>query len=63
MPNSSRPIWAGIEVRSRLFLSESCPLILPFHVELDRAREALADKSGSTDDQNRLLGAIFFQTS
>ncbi len=30
----------GIDVRSRLFLSESCPLILPFHAELDRAREA-----------------------
>lgn len=31
----------GVEVRSRLFISESCPLILPFHVEVDRAREAL----------------------
>jgi adenylosuccinate synthase len=30
----------GVDVRSRLFLSESCPLILPFHVEIDRAREA-----------------------
>ncbi|MBL8316319.1 MAG: adenylosuccinate synthase [Rubrivivax sp.] len=30
----------GIDVRSRLLLSESCPLILPFHVEIDRAREA-----------------------
>ncbi len=30
----------GIDVSSRLFLSESCPLILPFHVEIDRAREA-----------------------
>ncbi len=30
----------GIDVRSRLHLSESCPLILPFHVEVDRAREA-----------------------
>ncbi len=30
----------GIDVRSRLHLSESCPLILPFHVEIDRAREA-----------------------
>ena len=30
----------GLNVRSRLFLSESCPLILPFHVEIDRAREA-----------------------
>ncbi|MFN5157254.1 MAG: adenylosuccinate synthetase, partial [Betaproteobacteria bacterium] len=30
----------GIDVRSRLFLSESCPLILPFHVAGDKAREA-----------------------
>jgi adenylosuccinate synthase len=38
---------AGVEVRSRLHISESCPLILPFHVELDRAREALRETSGS----------------
>ncbi len=37
----------GLDVRSRLFLSESCPLILPFHVELDRAREALRESSGA----------------
>jgi len=37
----------GMDVRSRLFLSESCPLILPFHVEVDRAREALRESSGS----------------
>ena len=37
----------GVEVRSRLFISESCPLILPFHVELDRAREALRESSGA----------------
>ena len=37
----------GIDVRSRLFLSESCPLILPFHVEIDRAREALRESRGS----------------
>jgi adenylosuccinate synthase len=30
-------------VRSRLFISESCPLILPFHVEVDKAREALRE--------------------
>ena len=36
----------GIEVRSRLFISESCPLILPFHVALDAAREALRESSG-----------------
>ena len=30
----------------RVFISESCPLILPFHVEVDRARE-LCVSSGS----------------
>jgi adenylosuccinate synthase len=38
---------AGLNVRSRLFISESCPLILPFHVEVDKAREALRETSGS----------------
>ena len=43
----------GIDVRSRLFVSESCPLILPFHVEIDREREAkregtAAGKIGTT---------------
>ncbi|MDH4053306.1 MAG: adenylosuccinate synthase [Rubrivivax sp.] len=38
---------AGVDVRSRLFLSESCPLIMPFHVETDRAREAMRESSGS----------------
>ena len=37
----------GVDVRSRLFLSEACPLILPFHAELDRAREAGRESSGS----------------
>jgi adenylosuccinate synthase len=37
----------GLDVRSRLFLSEACPLILPFHVEVDRAREALRETSGA----------------
>lgn len=37
----------GVDVRSRLFISESCPLILPFHVEVDRAREAHRETSGS----------------
>ncbi|NRF68594.1 adenylosuccinate synthase [Aquincola sp. S2] len=37
----------GVEVRSRLFVSESCPLIMPFHVEVDRAREALRESSGA----------------
>ncbi len=30
----------GIEVRSRLKISPGCPLILPYHSALDRAREA-----------------------
>jgi adenylosuccinate synthase len=37
----------GVEVRSRLFISESCPLILPFHVEVDKAREALRESTGA----------------
>ena len=30
---------AGLQVRSRLRISEACPLILPYHVALDQARE------------------------
>jgi adenylosuccinate synthase len=37
----------GVSVRSRLFISESCPLILPFHVAVDKAREALRETSGA----------------
>jgi adenylosuccinate synthase len=38
---------AGIEVRSRLLISESCPLILPFHVAVDKAREMQRESSGA----------------
>ncbi len=38
---------AGVEVRSRLRISEACPLILPFHSALDVAREALREKGGT----------------
>ena len=31
---------AGIEVRGRLRIAPSCPLILPYHIALDQAREA-----------------------
>ena len=37
----------GVEVRSRLRVSEACPLILPFHVALDVAREAVRENAGS----------------
>ena len=39
--------FIGVEVRSRLFISESCPLILPFHVAVDKTREALRETSGA----------------
>ena len=37
---------AGVSVRDRLFISEACPLILPFHVTIDMAREAAKERSG-----------------
>jgi adenylosuccinate synthase len=37
----------GLDVRSRLLVSESCPLILPFHVAVDKARERLREASGA----------------
>lgn len=41
---------AGIEVPKRLRISEACPLILPHHIALDKAREAAAGaaKIGTT---------------
>jgi adenylosuccinate synthase len=41
---------AGVDVPSRLRISEACPLILPYHVALDQAREAAAGaaKIGTT---------------
>jgi adenylosuccinate synthase len=38
---------AGVEVRSRLRISEACPLILPFHAALDVAREAAREQGGT----------------
>ncbi len=38
---------ARVEVRSRLRVSEGCPLILPFHAALDVAREVAKEKSGA----------------
>ncbi len=37
----------GLDVRSRLRISESCPLILPFHVAVDKAREQRREASGA----------------
>ncbi|NWG86922.1 MAG: adenylosuccinate synthase [Hydrogenophilaceae bacterium] len=40
----------GVDVKSRLVISEACPLILPHHIALDHAREAAkgAGKIGTT---------------
>ena len=38
---------AGVEVRSRLRISEACPLILPFHAAIDIARETFREKGGT----------------
>lgn len=38
---------AGVEVRSRLRISEACQLIMPFHTALDVAREAAREQGGS----------------
>ncbi|MFX5896069.1 adenylosuccinate synthetase, partial [Acinetobacter baumannii] len=35
----------GVPVRERLKISAACPLILPYHVALDKAREAARGKS------------------
>ncbi len=37
----------GLDVRSRLRVSEACPLILPFHAALDAAREARRGSGGT----------------
>ena len=34
----------GVEVRSRMVISPACPLILPYHVAIDRSREAKLGK-------------------
>ena len=35
----------NVEVRNKLFLSDGCPLILPYHILLDQARELARGKS------------------
>ena len=35
----------GVELRHRLFISDACPLILPYHVALDKARESRSGRN------------------
>jgi adenylosuccinate synthase len=39
---------AGVAVRDRLKISPACPLVMPYHVALDQARESADDKIGTT---------------
>ena len=35
----------GVSLRERLFISDACPLILPYHVAIDQARERASGKN------------------
>ncbi|MCX7946073.1 MAG: adenylosuccinate synthase [Hydrogenophilus sp.] len=50
---------AGIEVRSRLRVSWGCPLILPYHAALDRAREAARPETERIGTTGRGIGPAY----
>jgi adenylosuccinate synthase len=49
---------AAVDVRSRLKISEACPLILPYHAALDLAREA-AKGTGKIGTTGRGIGPAY----
>src|SRR5574340_1517453 len=49
---------AGVDVASRLKISEACPLIMPHHVALDRARE-IAKGAGKIGTTGRGIGPAY----
>ena len=49
---------AGVDVMSRLRISEACPLILPYHVAIDQARE-LALGLGKLGTTGRGIGPCY----
>ena len=49
---------AGVDVKSRLSISEACPLILPYHVAIDQAREA-AKGAGRIGTTGRGIGPAY----
>ena len=49
---------SGIDVRSRLKISEACPLILPYHIALDQARE-VAKGAGKIGTTGRGIGPAY----
>ena len=48
----------GVEVRARLKISDACPLILPYHVALDQAREN-AKGEGKIGTTGRGIGPAY----
>jgi adenylosuccinate synthase len=49
----------GIDVRSRLKISPGCPLILPYHVALDHAREAFMGAGGRIGTTGKGIGPAY----
>ena len=49
----------GITVRGRLNISGGCPLILDYHVELDRAREAIRSKNKKIGTTGKGIGPAY----
>ena len=49
----------GITVRGRLNISAGCPLILDYHVELDRAREAIRSKNKKIGTTGKGIGPSY----
>lgn len=49
---------AGVDLRSRLNISEACPIILPYHVALDQARES-AKGSAKIGTTGRGIGPAY----
>ncbi|MES2353461.1 MAG: adenylosuccinate synthase [Pseudomonadota bacterium] len=49
---------AGVNVRDRLKISETCPAILPYHVAIDKAREA-AKGEGKIGTTGRGIGPAY----
>ena len=49
----------GVEVRSRLRISPGCPLVLPYHIALDRAREAAKSAEKKIGTTGKGIGPTF----
>ncbi|NLJ62578.1 MAG: adenylosuccinate synthase, partial [Alcaligenaceae bacterium] len=50
---------AGVNVRERLQISVACPLILPYHIALDQAREAQKSPDKKIGTTGRGIGPAY----